>query len=245
MARRIWPIKGDTRDAAFSAPGSPWVQELDGPIGIKALLIDDPYSLDVKLDLRTGLIRATFAVAVLLAALVIAGCGGSNGGNPDSRLTLDQAKSPISGTSPQLAAIRAQANQLLDGGKDAFQARLDGLRGTPVVVNKWASWCGPCRFEFPWFQSLAQKRGGQIAFLGVNSNDSSASAETFLSELPLPYPSYSDPDLNIAQDLGGPPQFMPTTAFYDGSGKLVYTHPGQYQRESDLVADVNRYAAGG
>ena len=69
----------------------------------------------------------------------------------------------------------------------------------------------------------------------------SGSAETFLSELPLPYPSYSDPDLHIAQDLGGPPQAFPTTSFYDRSGKLVFTHPGVYQDESDLVADVNRF----
>jgi cytochrome c biogenesis protein CcmG, thiol:disulfide interchange protein DsbE len=183
--------------------------------------------------------------AVLLAALAIAGCGGSNNGNPDSRLTPEQAKEPIPGAPPQLAAIRSQANQLLDGGKDAFDARLEQLRGTPVVVNKWASWCGPCRFEFPTFQSLAEKRGGQIAFLGINSNDSDGSAETFLSELPLPYPSYTDPNLDIAQDLGGPPQAFPTTSFYDRSGKLVYTHAGPYQDEGDLVADVNKYAAGG
>jgi cytochrome c biogenesis protein CcmG/thiol:disulfide interchange protein DsbE len=110
------------------------------------------------------------------------------------------------------------------------------------VVNKWASWCGPCRYEFPWFQSLAQRRGGEIAFLGVNSNDSDSTAEQFLSELPLPYPSYTDPDLKIAQDLGGPPQAFPTTSFYDRSGELVYTHPGVYADESDLIADVERYA---
>jgi thiol-disulfide isomerase/thioredoxin len=205
----------------------------------------DPYALDMKVDLRTRALRMAFVLTAALAAIAIAGCGGSNNGNPDSRLTLEQAKEPISGAPPQLASIRSQANQLLDGGTDAFDARLEQLRGTPVVVNKWASWCGPCRFEFPWFQSLAEKRGGQIAFLGVNSNDSSGSAETFLSELPLPYPSYSDPDFNIAQDLGGPPQAFPTTSYYDRSGKLVYTHPGQYQDESDLVADVNKYAAGG
>jgi cytochrome c biogenesis protein CcmG/thiol:disulfide interchange protein DsbE len=208
-------------------------------------LIDDPYSLRVKFDLRTRQSPAARLVAVLLAALVFAGCGGSNSGNPDSRLSADQAKAPISGAPPQLAAIRAQANQLLDGGKDAFNARLEALRGTPVVVNKWASWCGPCRFEFPWFQSLAEKRGGQIAFLGVNSNDSTGSAETFLSELPLPYPSYSDPDFDIAQELGGPPQAFPTTTFYDRSGERVFTHPGVYQDEHDLVADVDKYATGG
>jgi cytochrome c biogenesis protein CcmG, thiol:disulfide interchange protein DsbE len=200
-------------------------------------LIPDPYVMNVK--------RAALTLAALLATLAVAGCGGANNGNPDSRLTPDQAKAPISGAPPQLAAIRSQANQLLAGGKDAFDSRLQSLHGTPVVVNKWASWCGPCRFEFPWFQSLASKRGGQIAFLGVNSNDSDGSARQFLSELPLPYPSYTDPDLNIAQELGGPPQAFPTTTFYDRSGKAVYNHPGVYTNEADLDADVNRYAASG
>ena len=197
----------------------------------------------MRMNFRSRM-RVPLALAAL-TAVAIAGCGGSNSGNPDSRITEQQAKAPISGAPPQLAAIRGQANQILDGGSDAFDARLAQLHGTPVVVNKWASWCGPCRFEFPWFQTLAQKRGGQIAFLGVNSNDSSGSAETFLSELPLPYPSYSDPDLKIAQDLGGPPQAFPTTTFYDRSGNQVFTHPGVYANEADLVADVNKYAAGG
>jgi cytochrome c biogenesis protein CcmG/thiol:disulfide interchange protein DsbE len=192
----------------------------------------------------TGRLGAALALAALAAALVVAGCAGSGAGNPDTRISVQQATQPITGAPPQLASIRAQGNQLLSGGSDAFDRRLEALRGTPVVVNKWASWCGPCRFEFPWFQSLAEKRGGQIAFLGVNSNDSDGSAKQFLSELPLPYPSYSDPDLSIAQDLGGPPQAFPTTAFYDRSGKQVFSHPGVYANEQDLIADVNRYAGG-
>jgi cytochrome c biogenesis protein CcmG, thiol:disulfide interchange protein DsbE len=207
-------------------------------------LIVNSYSLNVKSDSPRHLLTVAFALAAVISVLLVAGCGGSGNGNPDSRVTLEQAKQPIAGAPAQLAAIRSQANQLLEGGSDAFDARLAALRGTPVVVNKWASWCGPCRFEFPWFQSLAEKRGGQIGFLGVNSNDSSGSAETFLAELPLPYPSYSDPDLKIAQDLGGPPQAFPTTTYYDRSGKLVFTHPGVYGSESDLIADVNRYAGG-
>ena len=198
-------------------------------------MIPNPYPLNVNSIFRSRPTLAAIALVATLVGLAIAGCGGSNSGNPDSRLTAEQAKAPIHGAPPQL----------LDGGSDAFDARLAQLRGTPVVVNKWASWCGPCRLEFPWFQSLAEKRGGQIAFLGVNANDSDGSAKTFLTELPLPYPSYSDPDLHIAQDLGGPPQAFPTTTYYDRSGKLVFTHPGVYQDESDLAADVNRYASGG
>ena len=208
-------------------------------------MIDDSYSLNVNFDARDPRLgRIGLAIAGLIAALALAGCAGSGAGNPDSRLSVEQAKQPLSDAPPQLAAIRSQANQLLGGGTDAFDQRLRQLRGTPIVVNKWASWCGPCRYEFPWFQSLAEKRGSQIAFLGVNANDSDSTASQFLSELPLPYPSYTDPDLKISQDLGGPPQAFPTTAFYDRSGKLVFSHPGVYANEQDLIADVDRYSGG-
>jgi cytochrome c biogenesis protein CcmG/thiol:disulfide interchange protein DsbE len=111
-----------------------------------------------------------------------------------------------------------------------------------VVVNKWASWCGPCRLEFPHFQSQAQERGGEVAFLGVGANDSVPALETFLEQLPLPYPSYYDPDLEIARELGGPTQAFPATAFYDSRGELVFTKPGPYTDEADLAADIERYA---
>lgn len=185
------------------------------------------------------------ALALLSLAAVLGACGSSEGdpgsGNPDSELTPEQATAPLEGAPPQLAAIRGQANRLLEGGTEAFESRLEGLRGTPVVVNKWASWCGPCRLEFPHFQAAAQRWGGEIAFLGINSEDSSGAAETFLDELPLPYPSYSDPSSELAAAIEAPVNF-PATAFYDSSGELVYTRQGGYQTEQDLVADIDRYA---
>jgi cytochrome c biogenesis protein CcmG/thiol:disulfide interchange protein DsbE len=184
---------------------------------------------------------AVSALAVaLLAGVILAGCAGGSSGNPDSNLSLQQATEPLTGAPPQLAEIRGQANQLLDGGKDAFDQRIQALKGTPIVVNDWASWCGPCRFEFPFLQSQASKNAKQIAFLGVDSDDSSGSAKTFLGELPLPYPSYSDPDKSIRQELHG--IGYPATVFYDKAGNVVYTHQGQYRSEADLAADIQRYA---
>jgi cytochrome c biogenesis protein CcmG/thiol:disulfide interchange protein DsbE len=184
----------------------------------------------------------TLLLAIAAVVIGLAACGsGSGAGNPDSKLSVDEATAPLNGAPPQLAAIRAQANQILDGGTDAFEARLAELKGTPVVVNKWASWCGPCRLEFPYFQSQAEKRGTEIAFLGDFGNDSKDTGETFLSELPLPYPSYDDPDQKIA-DLLKAPQNFPATAFYDRSGELVFTHQGQYRDEQELAADIARYA---
>lgn len=178
--------------------------------------------------------------AALLAGVVLAGCAGGGGGNPDSNLSLQQATQPLTGAPPQLAAIRSQANQLLDGGKDAYEGRIQTLHGTPIVVNDWASWCGPCRFEFPFLQSQASKHAKDIAFLGVDSDDSSGSAKTFLGELPLPYPSYSDPDKSIRQELHG--IGYPATVFYDRNGNVVFTHQGQYRDEAALAADIQRYA---
>src|SRR4051794_40287087 len=184
---------------------------------------------------------ALFALAAtLLAGAVVAGCAGGDGGNPDSRLSLQQATEPLTDAPPELAGIREQANQLLDGGKDAFDQRIESLRGNPIVVNDWASWCGPCRFEFPFLQSQAAKHAKTIAFLGVDSDDSSASAKTFLGELPLPYPSYSDPDKSIREELHG--IGYPATVFYDRAGNVAYTHQGQYRDEAALAADIQRYA---
>jgi cytochrome c biogenesis protein CcmG/thiol:disulfide interchange protein DsbE len=188
---------------------------------------------------RIGIAFPALAAA-LLAGVLLAGCAGGGGGNPDSRLSLQQATQPLTGAPQQLAEIRGQANQLLDGGKDAFDQRIASLKGIPIVVNDWASWCGPCRFEFPFLQSQASKHAKDIAFLGVDSDDSSGSAKTFLDELPLPYPSYSDPDKSIRQELHG--IGYPATVFYDRSGNVAYTHQGQYRDEAALAADIQRYA---
>ncbi|MGH2957465.1 MAG: TlpA family protein disulfide reductase [Solirubrobacterales bacterium] len=184
---------------------------------------------------------ATAALLGLLLAAALVACGSDDAGNPDSRLTPGQASAPVEGAAPQLVAIREQANQLLAGGRPAFERRLEDLRGIPVVVNKWASWCGPCRLEFPFFQSQAQRRGGEVAFLGDFANDSEAAGETFLEQLPLPYPSYVDPDQEIGAAIGAPVNF-PATAFYDSSGELVHTRQGQYRDEEQLAAEIDRYA---
>jgi len=190
--------------------------------------------------------RAIAATGVAVA-LVLSGCmgddeGDPDSGNPESEVSVDEATAPLESGAPELRGLRAEANQLLGGGVEAFQARLDELRGTPIVVNKWASWCGPCRFEFPFFQSQADERGAEIAFLGIDSNDSEAAAATFLEELPLPYPSYLDPDQDVADEFLDNAREFPATGFYDSDGELAYVHLGGYPDEETLAADIDKYA---
>ncbi len=167
-----------------------------------------------------------------LCVLALGACGSDEGaGNPDSELSTEQASAPLEDAPPQLVAIRDQANELLDGGTEAFDGRLAELRGTPVVVNKWASWCGPCRLEFPFFQSQADERGAEVAFLGVLSDDSEDAGATFLEELPLPYPSYIDPDQDIAAEIDAPQNF-PATELLRLQGRARLHAPGRLRRRA-------------
>jgi cytochrome c biogenesis protein CcmG, thiol:disulfide interchange protein DsbE len=129
----------------------------------------------------------------------------------------------------------------LPGGRAAFEKKIEKQRGKPVVVNKWASWCAPCRLEFPFFRDQANKRKGQVVFFGVNSNDNRGDAEEFLKEEPVPYKHFEDPKLEIAAAFNAV-QAFPSTAFYDSKGKLAFVHQGGYDNEDELAKDIDRYA---
>ena len=190
--------------------------------------------------------KSTLACGLAAAAVALGACGGGDSdegtGNPESELTADQAQAPIEEAPQELAALREDANQILDEGLDGFEARLAELEGTPVVVNKWASWCGPCREEFPFFQAQAIEREDDVAFLGLLSDDGAETGAQFLEELPLPYPSYLDPDKEIADSFNAGREF-PSTVFIDAAGEVTFTKLGPYTDEASLAADIDRYAA--
>ena len=128
--------------------------------------------------------------------------------------------------------LYADGDELIAGGADALHVQLAKLEGHPVVVNVWASWCGPCRSEFPDFQQVSADRGDEVAFLGVDALDTDPAAETFLEEFPLPYPSVTDPDEQVKRDLGI--RGYPATAFFDASGELVHLKQGPYTSADEL-----------
>ena len=178
------------------------------------------------------------ALPMLLCALLLAGCSG----DPESAAPpAAEARERLAGAPAPLASLHREANRLLPGGADAFRARVRGLRGHPVVVNKWASWCEPCRQEFPYFQKLSIELGREVAFLGVASNDNADDAREFLGRFPVSFPSYDDPDQRIAQVFNGHLVF-PATAFYDREGELTFLKQGGYESEARLREDIERYA---
>ena len=184
-------------------------------------------------------VRMRIALPALLIALVAAGCG--NSAPKSAAPSQAQVKRALAGAAPKLQAVHNQANQLLGGKKSDFDARMQDLRGYPVVVNKWASWCAPCRGEFPVFQRAGLTLGKRVAFLGLDAQDNDGNARKFLKSFPVTYPSYRDPDLKISAKVQAGVAF-PTTIFFNRSGKVVYAHPGPYTTAADLIADIKRYS---
>jgi cytochrome c biogenesis protein CcmG/thiol:disulfide interchange protein DsbE len=107
---------------------------------------------------------------------------------------------------------------------ETFRALLEDLRGTPVVVNLWASWCEPCEREMPM---LAQAAGANpdVQFLGVDTLDSREGAEEFIAEFGVPFPSLFDPDGVIRTDLDS--FGLPVTVFFDAEGNQVAKVDGE------------------
>jgi thiol-disulfide isomerase/thioredoxin len=180
-------------------------------------------------------------LTVIAAATIVAGVAACGAKEPRSAVTPAAYKRALAHAPAPLARVYDHPGELLDGGPSAFERQIAALHGYPVVVNKWASWCGPCRFEFPFFQKQVSKQGRRIAFLAVDGEDSKDGARGFLDKFPVPYPSFSDPHSDIASVFHGDRAF-PTTAYYDRKGGVEYVKQGGYASEDALARDLARYA---
>lgn len=192
--------------------------------------------------------KAAVALGTLLVVSVLVGACGSGEGSatePGSAADAPSYEDALMAAPPKLRDLYANGGGVLPGGANAFADQLANLRGYPIVVNNWASWCGPCREEFPYLQSQAAEHLDEVAFLGVDSQDSEDAASTFLEGHPVPYPSIADPDGEFADWIDTALVGIPNTLFYDSEGELVYVKQGPFKDEAELAADIEQYALRG
>jgi thiol-disulfide isomerase/thioredoxin len=116
---------------------------------------------------------------------------------------------------------------------------LSDLKGQVVLINFWASWCGPCRQEMPILEQLYKKyKAAGFTLLGVNVEPKSGDAEGFLKSTPVSFPILFDPDSKVSRlyEVSG----MPSTVILDRSGKVRYIHHGYKPGEESEYLDQIR-----
>ncbi|MEW5989706.1 MAG: TlpA disulfide reductase family protein [Chloroflexota bacterium] len=103
------------------------------------------------------------------------------------------------------------------------ELRLAELRGRPVVLNFWATWCPPCRVEMPFFQDASVQYNGRAAVIGVNQGEETPTVSEFITSFQITYPIALDSDNRVSKlyDV----RALPTTYFIDANGivREVYT----------------------
>jgi cytochrome c biogenesis protein CcmG/thiol:disulfide interchange protein DsbE len=147
--------------------------------------------------------------------------------------------SPGCGGGTDLLPATPTALPTLDG--RGFRDLLCQLRGKPVVVNVWASWCGPCIFEAPDLAAAAKDYAGQVQFVGVDVLDQRGPGRAFIEKYGWTYPSVFDPNAAIRDSFGliGAPH----TIFFDAQGGRSSVWSGPVTKE--VLADAIKGALRG
>ena len=164
-------------------------------------------------------IFAALTGAITLVMVVVVGTG--RGGSDFRYGSRDQSR--------QQPLSRAEAEPLPLHTLPAFgngdRVNLRTYRGEPLLVNFWASWCGPCVREMPMLRQVSNDLADDVIFLGINVQDSPINAEPFLDKLGVRYEQATDPTGDYFRAVGG--IGMPTTLLVDQSGIIRYRHTGE------------------
>jgi thiol-disulfide isomerase/thioredoxin len=111
---------------------------------------------------------------------------------------------------------------------------LSDYRGKPLIINVWASWCGPCRAEMGSLQRLARRYGGrQFNVIGISTDDYRDRAELFLKATGTSFSNYIDQQLMLEHMLGA--THLPLTVLVDAQGRVLARHVGAKEWDSPEV----------
>lgn len=177
------------------------------------------------------------AVAGLFALLVVRLLHTGRGAQLVSEIRSGKNPSAPSFTLPVLWAHGETWPEAARPALTDAQIALRELRGHPVVINFWASWCVPCAKEAPLLRASARAHRGQVAFLGIDINDFSGDARRFLRRYKVNFVSLRDGagSLQSKYGLTG----LPETYYVNAAGRIVAHNPGQLTRD-DLTKGLSQ-----
>lgn len=200
----------------------------------------------------------TLGLVLVASALLVTGCSSDSAPNtaesvpspspvtttekdPDllpliSQAALDPCPPGVDEPDAAIPGLPMMTLRCLGHGPDVD---LSSLRGKPLVVNVWASWCPPCIAEMPILTSAASELRGDVQFLGVNIQDQDASALAMMTDFEADFPSVVDEPGAIRGELAvsGPP----VTFFVDERGVLVGRHDGALPSTEYFNALLSEY----
>jgi len=115
--------------------------------------------------------------------------------------------------------------------------KLSELRGKPLIINVWASWCGPCRAEMGSLERLSRRYGGkQFNIIGVSTDDHANAAAAFLRQAKVSFDNYHDRNLLLEAMLGA--NTIPLTVLVDAQGRVVKKVRGSREWDSPEALEL-------
>ncbi|MFA6312008.1 MAG: TlpA disulfide reductase family protein, partial [Sterolibacterium sp.] len=115
--------------------------------------------------------------------------------------------------------------------------KLSELRGKPLIINVWASWCGPCRAEMGSLERLSRRLGGKkIKVIGISTDDDAAAAAAFLTKSRVTFDNYLDKNLLLENMLGA--STLPLTILVDAQGRVVKKINGYHEWDTPEALEM-------
>jgi thiol-disulfide isomerase/thioredoxin len=180
-------------------------------------------------------ISALVALAIGIGVTFFLAGGGDDGGGTTTAAVTEGDQS--SGDAVDVAAASAALAEFRYETVDGLPADLSQFAGRPLVVNFYASWCGPCRAELPDFQTVYTEVGDEIQFTGLAVNDRPEDAQRIIDEAGVTYPVGLDTEFLIEKFDGFA---MPSTVFISASGEVLETHLGELSA-SELRKKIDEF----
>jgi peroxiredoxin len=141
--------------------------------------------------------------------------------------------------SAQIARVGMPAPEFTLPALDGQSVSLGGLKGKPVMVNFWATWCSPCVHEMPYIQETYEVWSVKgLIILAININESPSQVQGFMQENQLSFPVLLDGGGEVAEQYGV--RAIPTTIFIDGEGITRNIKQGAYPSRAAIEADLKK-----